>query len=38
MTVAGPQFRIDEERAEHIMRQVVASAVELSESLSNWRR
>lgn len=38
VTVAGPQFRIDDERAKHIMEQVVTSAAELSDSLSSWRR
>lgn len=37
VTVAGPQFRIDEERADHIMKEVVAGASELSRSLSTWR-
>lgn len=37
VTVAGPQFRIDEERGAHIMREVAGSAAELSASLSTWR-
>ncbi|MER6530200.1 IclR family transcriptional regulator [Streptomyces sp. NPDC001508] len=38
VTVAGPQFRIDEDQAEHITEQVMSSAAELSQSLSTWRR
>jgi DNA-binding IclR family transcriptional regulator len=37
VSVAGPQFRIDKKRGEDIMREVVASAAELSGSLSTWR-
>ncbi|MEO3842682.1 MULTISPECIES: IclR family transcriptional regulator [unclassified Streptomyces] len=38
VTVAGPHFRIDDERAGHITERVVAAAAELSDSLSTWRR
>jgi DNA-binding IclR family transcriptional regulator len=37
VTVAGPQFRIGEERASNILEQVVTGASELSASLSSWR-
>ncbi|MGP4112272.1 IclR family transcriptional regulator [Streptomyces sp. 4N509B] len=37
VSVAGPQYRIDEERGRDILRQVVEGAAELSESLSTWR-
>jgi DNA-binding IclR family transcriptional regulator len=37
VSVAGPQFRIDETRAARIQDEVVASAAELSRSLSSWR-
>ncbi|MEO3753766.1 IclR family transcriptional regulator [Streptomyces sp. B6B3] len=36
VSVAGPQFRIDEERGADIMRQVMEGAAELSDSLSTW--
>ncbi|MGW6495246.1 IclR family transcriptional regulator [Nonomuraea angiospora] len=38
VTVAGPEFRIDESRAEQILREVVSGAEEISRTLSTWRQ
>ncbi|MFC5957138.1 IclR family transcriptional regulator [Streptomyces pratens] len=35
LSVAGPQFRIDEQRADHILKEVLSSAAEASRTLTN---